>query len=347
MIYLSIFSFADQVKAFAESTSLNTWDWLAFLIAIISLCVAGISLYIAFGTLKSQKKTEKNTQPVMTEKVQYLLLKQKTLALLDTYIFLFSLHYILNKYNYKVVPSNHFWQYVEFDTHDLNESLFYLYEDKFSEFHNLKKSYDLLRDDIASFKNILLTTNDKTRIEDELCHIYDNIGMLTGNLFNTLQISFGKDDEQIKQFFKDNFFCVFETQYYNRYIKKFCHDNNRLSLPYLENSESEQFLSKHVESFCELASEAIGFDDTEIGEEFRKYIILHSNVIVLNTQYNRKNISIAQTDKQPSPRNYSFSYNWAYEKNVDFDEFPELSDRILPKAPVSFNRWLFYVKDKK
>lgn len=52
-------TFAQFIEDCASWIGFDVWDWFAFL-------VASISLYVAYVTLKSQRRTEKNTQALLT-----------------------------------------------------------------------------------------------------------------------------------------------------------------------------------------------------------------------------------------------------------------------------------------
>lgn len=63
-----------SITEFGTQLGFNIWDWSAVLISICSVIIAIGSLIVAFMTLKSQKKTEKNTTPSITIDSQVQLL---------------------------------------------------------------------------------------------------------------------------------------------------------------------------------------------------------------------------------------------------------------------------------
>lgn len=65
---------ADGVRDLARSAGFDVWDWMAFLIAAVSLLVAAF-------TFVSQKRTERNTQPLLGQQGQFLLLSDVYLTL--------------------------------------------------------------------------------------------------------------------------------------------------------------------------------------------------------------------------------------------------------------------------
>lgn len=74
------------VRNFAENCLLDTWDWVAVSIALVSFIVAVLSFRVAKKTLSSQRKTEKNTMPIITIEKQYEVLRAISKQLLDNYI---------------------------------------------------------------------------------------------------------------------------------------------------------------------------------------------------------------------------------------------------------------------
>ena len=66
-----------MIKEIAHSLNVElSWDYVATIIAIISLTLAGISLAYTILTLKSQRQTEANTTRIMKPEIQEFLLKE-------------------------------------------------------------------------------------------------------------------------------------------------------------------------------------------------------------------------------------------------------------------------------
>lgn len=70
---------ANTLVEIASELGLDKWDWFAIIISSVSLIIALVSVTIAVKTLSSQRKTEKNTQPIMNIEIQEFLLGQKLL----------------------------------------------------------------------------------------------------------------------------------------------------------------------------------------------------------------------------------------------------------------------------
>lgn len=81
-----------MIKEIANSLNVElSWDYVATIIAIISLALAGISLAYTILTLKSQRQTEANTTRIMKPEIQEFLLKEILLKVFDGYIRLSTL----------------------------------------------------------------------------------------------------------------------------------------------------------------------------------------------------------------------------------------------------------------
>ena len=67
-------AFSQFIEDCASRIGFDVWDWFAFLVALISL-------YVAYVTLKSQRSTEKNTQALLTLDAQLMLFSDLFLKL--------------------------------------------------------------------------------------------------------------------------------------------------------------------------------------------------------------------------------------------------------------------------
>lgn len=76
----------EEIVNFGKSLHLNTWDWIAVIIAVFSFIVAVFSLVIAWRTLISQRQTAKNTMPVITIGAQFESLVSIAFQIIDNYI---------------------------------------------------------------------------------------------------------------------------------------------------------------------------------------------------------------------------------------------------------------------
>lgn len=332
-----------QVVDFALRYGLNTWDWVALIITSFSLMIAIISVVIATKTLKSQKETQKNTQPIMNLVNQEFLIGQKLLCILDSYIYLFALQFFLTKHDYKVKPSSHFWQITEISLDDLNESLFYNENEKFIEFNWLKTVIKEFNTNIMGLKEILSNSKAKKEEKDlELLHIFDNIGMIMSAYYDTLEICFNQDTEQAKKFIEKNFMFVDEARYFKIYKEKFAKPEimtiptvNKISLS--DNKQQQLY-----ERFAEIAFRKEPMITKEEKHIFIETLAKHVDNIIENTPCNGE----IWKDKQ------SISWNVGIKKPEKDGNGDPMSQRTLPNGFLSdgntipyqlFHGWYFYL----
>lgn len=339
---------ANTLVEIASELGLDKWDWFAIIISSVSLIIALVSVTIAVKTFSSQRKTEKNTQPIMNIEIQEFLLGQKLLYLLDSYVFLFALHFMLEKTKYKTKPSPHFWDYVEINIEDLNESLFYNDNMKFICFHELVTAFQQFSSDMRNLRKVLEDPECPQEYKSiEIKHLYDDIGMIMSAYSKTLDNSFGMDKAKMSKFLNDNFFNVFYTRNYSIYKSKHFNPNcqDEISLPYIENSESEKFLRIFFEPFILQALYTFHGQNLSLEtNNLMRLFLIHINVVIMNTWYHNKAFELksVRTDDNIKYENVKWEF-----KNKKVDEDADITSRILPNVPISFASWLFYLEDIK
>lgn len=129
-----------MIKEFADYLSLNVWDWIAFLVALISLCVAICSFFIAKRTLKSQRQTEKNTMPIINLDTQKVLLNKliaETFWSRINHIALWCL--LMGKYSKTNTPKT-ILKEMELNLDLIHPELFYSQPDNYVQIMDLIKS---------------------------------------------------------------------------------------------------------------------------------------------------------------------------------------------------------------
>ena len=114
-----------SIKEIAEYLELTIWDWVAVLIALISLIVALFSLYVAKNTLKSQRKTEKNTLPLFTKEKQYEVLVSIIDSFVDNLIEAYVIKLKMQKNKRHIIPSELLFPSNFIDSRELHLELFY------------------------------------------------------------------------------------------------------------------------------------------------------------------------------------------------------------------------------
>lgn len=114
-----------MIEDFAKSLSLNTWDWVAVMVALFSLIVAVKSYFIALQTLKSQRETAENTLPLLTKKRQYEVFRSIEKRLVDNYINALCVLSILENKGRGVLFSYLEINYFKIDLSEIHLELFY------------------------------------------------------------------------------------------------------------------------------------------------------------------------------------------------------------------------------
>lgn len=109
----------------AKELGLDQWDWIAVSIATLSLIIACLSLIIAYYTLQSQKQTEKNTQPIISDSIQEFLLNKFIVQLLDGEISINALWHLLDGKLYKFYPSESILEKAKIPLDNIHTEVFY------------------------------------------------------------------------------------------------------------------------------------------------------------------------------------------------------------------------------
>lgn len=343
-------NFSDYIIDLANTYGLGTWDWIALIISIVSLSVALFSFIIARRTLFSQKRTEKNTQPLMNEDVQLFLIGQKLLSLLDSYVFFFALHYLLDKTNYHTYPSSHFWNYVNIKTDDLNESLFYNSQEKFVPFHSLIEVHNVYSNDVKSLKNLVENPNSKhDEIIAEIVHLYNDIGLIISEYSEVLRVCFNLDVQKREEFFSKYFFTTDDTKYFNQWCNKHNCERENVKRLYLAGTDSEQFLTPFLNQFTKNAVEAFHGEVNFSHCDFLDHLIRHINVILIITPYRGEIIDFWGNQECESHTKSVRLYKDQAKENPWIKTEREFYER--EHEPFEYDNrktdqyWFFYMKD--
>lgn len=228
------------VKEIATDLGFNVWDWCAVLISICSVFIALASLLIASKTLKSQKKTEQNTLPIINKDVQLTLLSQIIRDVYDTYVLLCSLDFLLQETDYNKKPSSHFWNLVKLNSDTIHEHLFYNDSNKYTSIHELKVQIDTFNYSLDSLKETLQLSIKNNKMY-ELSHLYDEIGAFITLFKRVLKNNFDIDDGTfIESIFLNYKNDKFRKIFANRY---FAGDYENIIKYYVENSKSKRVMN--------------------------------------------------------------------------------------------------------
>ena len=113
------------IADFAKRFFLDKWDWVAVIVAFCSLCVAMVSLIIAYRTFKSQKQTELNTMPIINTRIQEFLLNEFMLNLLDGQTQIGALWHLLCSEHFMYYPSEQLLERNKISIDTIHTELFY------------------------------------------------------------------------------------------------------------------------------------------------------------------------------------------------------------------------------
>lgn len=333
----------ESIVEFGKQYGFNIWDWSAVMISFCSVVVALVSLVVAVKTLASQKKTEKNTLPAINDDVQISLLGQNLRDLYDAYTLIFALDFLLDKYDYKIVPSIHFWQLARLNPDGIHESLFYSSDSRLTPIHQLKTAVQDFNNCLSSLER-QLGSNDSVAKKLELDHLYDEVGYFTSLYVKVLGKTFNFTDSQIKEFLNSNFYERRYGKFTLRYMDKYLHDENteQIVLPYIENSSASKYLEDKYKSFYSLScvDEYCGTGETD----FIKKLSLEVDLVLLNTKAVGFNFELVSEPEEPNSRAW-------LQTDYEVVSHPfNLSERQLPEVPPSMTRrnnsWIFFIRER-
>lgn len=145
----TIYSVSAYLKTFAVEHSLDTWDWLA-------LIIAGISLLVAIGMAIWQYKTERNTMKI-TKAGQIGLLIDYVRHFYANFVITLAIKTKLNGRFRKLYPSEEHFMKLAVDLDALHPEAFVRNKTKYQAVHNL----------------LLLVRNYNIEIEVAMKHICD------------------------------------------------------------------------------------------------------------------------------------------------------------------------------
>ena len=286
--------FPDSVKNFAESFGLSSWDWSAILISILSFALAIWSLCVARRTLKSQRKTEKNTTPAINRDVQLFLLNNKIKEAYESFIHLLLLKVSLegvnvDGINYKVKPTSQFWNVVRLNVDELHEHLFYNNVEQFSNFHTLVDFIKFYNEDIKVLEEFVNNPNINASYKRAILKkSIENLFPIIQLWYNCAKICFNLSDLMITQILHDG--LVDATDLYIERIYKIRNiplgSSLEVTKEYMEEHPGNQYVSEHIETFVKLFNEFISNNGLELSlADFKENTFRRLDSIMMNTPY--------------------------------------------------------------
>lgn len=118
-----------MVEMFPHIESIS-WDYIASIIAFVALIIAYI-------TLRSQRETQRNTEPKIRRVSQKILLNQLILKIFDSYIILTAIQIVLKKKEFSLYPSEEIIMNLKIDENTLHTELFFQEPQKYEAIHKL------------------------------------------------------------------------------------------------------------------------------------------------------------------------------------------------------------------
>lgn len=294
-----LISIRDIALDLAKRYGLDIWDWVAISITSATLIISFISLFIACRTLKSQRKTEKNTNPDITDNTQLKLLFQIYKSALNAYSFLFALHFQLEKAQYMVKPSNHIWNYIRMPLEYLHEELFYGNEDKLRYFQIFSNVCQQIQNDFTYLREAFDSNEVKVHVSYMTPHAYARIGVFMSSYIECLSKCFDLDEKLVSIFLdlgpSMGFGVSDPLEYLNYQIAYMGYsvDLNNMS----DASEAVNTMQKTIEAFIQTSYNAVAYKCPHYKQAYgyekysstlMSYYCMCLNIIVLNTWYNNK-----------------------------------------------------------
>lgn len=233
----------EDIIRFATENGLDRWDWIAITITSATFIISCISLIIASKTLISQKKTEKNTMPIVNIGVQKSLILQLIGQLLKTNYFILTLQYQMEKMNNSVFPSYHFWDFVPKTNKYLFDNLFYNDLDKFKIITNLQNDLTSFNQSISNLRYAV--ENDSTDLVREFNRFHIGNRKVFMSVINVLRKCLDMSDAEIRILFVYKLFPIKKLQ--NELRQSFSSKNDFKLI-----DEAEEHYYENLKKGCDL-----------------------------------------------------------------------------------------------
>lgn len=148
-------------------------------------------------------------------------------------------------------------------------------------------------------------------------------------------------------FYETIFFSVFETRYYKIHKEKFCPPETKLSLPYIEKSESSVSQNKLYRHFSNLVFQQFIDITEETKENFINLLSRHVDVIIMNTPCKGTIEPLQSVDQEEHKKpNYNIERKgkiWT-PSFIDSSGFQSFStEEIFPDVNINMSGWFFYI----
>lgn len=334
MLIITSSIFPDYIRHIADELALSYWDWSAIILSLVSLLIAILSFLVARRTLISQKRTEKNTSPIINKKVQLFLLNNSLRELYESLISITALYAALEHTSYKIFPSRQFWHLVYIDTSNLHEELFYGDDTKFQAIYYLKTSLNKFNSDVLDLDNDISKSTVTSQLKKTIIlHICEDIGNLVQVWGKCYMKSLGLTKYEMLSLLEDNFFkcnfCRFN------HIKN---DDKDLIKYYLPNTPFDNMIEEIVELLSpQFETLRVLFNLDYDERQFKMNISHFVDLLMLNVLYRTKPFAAYIIQHQIKSR-MKFESSNRNESNI------WTGNEYTPKPNMNYS-WIFYFND--
>ena len=174
------------------------------LMQIVSFSVSLLSLCVAVGTFISQRKTEKNTKPLMTQKTHEFLLKMQQLRILDSYIKLTAIKRILVEHEFMMYPSDAIMVSTKIPLDTIHAEMFYNTPKVYQNLRGLyekTEQYNIFTDDLIN--HLEKPSTESEIISSELIRLLARNESLCQGWYKFMSITYGHGHNGKKSFIED------------------------------------------------------------------------------------------------------------------------------------------------
>lgn len=177
----------DPISNIADNLHLNVWDWLALIVAFLSLVVSVM-------TWHSQNETRKNTAIVSSEELQDKLSGYYH-SLIRNVINLYSLHIKMDLNNWESYPSeDYMWKMKLTEIDENNISIRLVYGDRFHKIQNFNELIRFFNYSIdATIAHLKQDTLNKGVRKRDIYNLKSMVWLISEHLSNTMNSLFPED----------------------------------------------------------------------------------------------------------------------------------------------------------
>ena len=189
-----------------ENILLNKWDWLAFLVALLSFIVAVWALEISKKNYKAQVETQKNTTPVFTPQSQIIVLANICANLLGNLCNLSALLVFLKQHNYKGAPIPRLLDNLKIDYKSIHLEITYKDTERFFRMSNFHQSLKFYNESLQSLQHILNSSDAKNELKNN--EIATCIDITIQNFISSYSLLKDSGDDATNELRKSLFYFI-------------------------------------------------------------------------------------------------------------------------------------------